>query len=341
MKAAEDSSLLHVHCGECSAQSLRSSGVGGEVIVWDDPLIEGPAPADVSPTDWLRLRAENLRRFFPTEADAVRAIAGMDERLCRFRAFDEVVLWFDACLFDQIILIRQLHWFAREGLGDCKLSLICIGEFPGFAHFQGLGELNPPDLASLLPLRHEVSDAETALAIQAWAAYRAPDPTGIERLLQDDTSVLPYLGPALRRHLERFPSRRNGLSRLEGEALAAIASGEQCLWAIMRAAAEREYPAFFGDAYLFALLEALTCAPHPLLLEEGLSSFRHMPQRDWPLINARYTLTDDGKAVLDGEADWIALHGHIDRWLGGVHLLGADSPWRWDGERGRLVRSLS
>jgi hypothetical protein len=39
-------------------------------------------------------------------------------------------------------------------------------------------------------------------------------------------------------------------------------------------------------------------------------------------------LTAAGRRVLGGDADHVALNG-IDRWIGGVHLAGADSPWRW------------
>lgn len=329
--------LLHVHCGDSSAESLRKSGIGGKVVAWYDPLIEGPTPVDVSPSEWMRLRAQNLLSFFQTEEDAARAIISMDERLCEYRDFDEVVLWFDACLFDQVILIRQLDWFAHEDLTNKRLSLICIGEFPGHPNFNGLGELHPLELASLLEMRHEVTAAETQLAIHAWAAYRAPDPLAIERLLSRPTSALPYLKSALSRHLERFPACRNGLSRLEQEALAAIATGHQSLWAIMCAASEQEHPAFFGDTYLFSLLESLASGPRPLLIEHGLAPFRHQHQREWPLNKAIYSLTDDGVAVLNGQADWIALHGGIDRWLGGVHLLGVDSAWRWDEDQRVLV----
>jgi hypothetical protein len=39
-------------------------------------------------------------------------------------------------------------------------------------------------------------------------------------------------------------------------------------------------------------------------------------------------LTAAGRRVLGGDADHVALNG-IDRWIGGVHLAGTDSPWRW------------
>jgi hypothetical protein len=40
-------------------------------------------------------------------------------------------------------------------------------------------------------------------------------------------------------------------------------------------------------------------------------------------------LTAAGRRVLDGDEDHVALNG-IDRWIGGVHLVGREVPWRWD-----------
>ncbi|PJB65851.1 MAG: hypothetical protein CO096_17815 [Armatimonadetes bacterium CG_4_9_14_3_um_filter_66_14] len=122
-----------------------------------------------------------------------------EDDLRRFADHEEVVRWFDACLYDQTIRIRQLDWFGRRDLGDTKLSLLCVGEFPGFVGFKGLGELDPQQMASLLGARHEVASAETALAAAAWAAFCSPDPTDLERLLRGDTTALPYLGEALLR----------------------------------------------------------------------------------------------------------------------------------------------
>ena len=46
-------------------------------------------------------------------------------------------------------------------------------------------------------------------------------------------------------------------------------------------------------------------------------------------------ITDAGRAVLEGRADWNELDG-IDRWLGGVHLQGKEAAWRWDEQAARL-----
>jgi hypothetical protein len=48
-------------------------------------------------------------------------------------------------------------------------------------------------------------------------------------------------------------------------------------------------------------------------------------------------MTDIGRRVLAGKADYITLNG-IDRWIGGVHLLGHRVGWRWD-ERIRQIVS--
>ena len=54
------------------------------------------------------------------------------------------------------------------------------------------------------------------------------------------------------------------------------------------------------------------------------------------LIAAAGFLTPHGAAVLAGTADAIRGRG-IDHWLGGVRLWGADAPWRWDAQAGRVV----
>ena len=53
-------------------------------------------------------------------------------------------------------------------------------------------------------------------------------------------------------------------------------------------------------------------------------------------MDRRARLTDDGRRVLDGAADAVAMDG-IDRWICGVHLHGRTVPWRWDPQAGRIV----
>jgi hypothetical protein len=47
-------------------------------------------------------------------------------------------------------------------------------------------------------------------------------------------------------------------------------------------------------------------------------------------------ITETGRKVIDGRADYIDLNG-IDRWPGGVHLKGDKAVWRWDRAFERIV----
>ena len=64
------------------------------------------------------------------------------------------------------------------------------------------------------------------------------------------------------------------------------------------------------------------------------------PPGDRALPVGTVTITEVGRAVLAGAADWVRLDG-FDRWLGGVHLSaapGADVDWRYDRNARALVR---
>jgi hypothetical protein len=93
----------------------------------------------------------------------------------------------------------------------------------------------------------------------------------------------------------------------------------------------------FGDAQLWNAMQRLMKVVQPLLL--GSNGVPTTGQRfSWDAI-ARYafSLTDTGKAVLNGSADAVSLNG-IDEWLGGVHLQGHSNIWRWDEANNQLVK---
>src|SRR5262249_28509283 len=136
---------------------------------------------------------------------------------------------------------------------------------PGKPNFAGLGELTAPELATLYPQRHPVTDAQFALARAAWAAFTAPEPSGIVCLLDGDTSTLPFLGAALIRHLEQFPAPGSGLSRTDRQIVEVVASGAHSPGAAFRATQALESARFMGDVTFFDHMAGLVQARHPLL----------------------------------------------------------------------------
>ena len=318
---------------------MRLSGLPGETIVWSDPLCEGPLPGEMPDAARRAIRAKHIsdstRGALAAQAVAER-FRKEDEALETYSAHDEVILWFDACLFDQAILARQLDWFSRRELGRTRLSLICVGEFAGMERFCGLSQLMPKELVSLFEKRHEVTAAEKELAQRTYAALCSPDPTTIEKVRAGDTSALPYLNAALLRYLQQYPSARNGLNRLQNSALKAVATGHFQLVDIFVQVDHREDRPFVGDTTLWQCLDEMATGRYRLVTVNGPGPLPLWnPPRNLALWEVR--ITEIGRDVLNDKKDWIELNG-IHRWMGGVHLIENSSIWRWDEQKLKLVK---
>jgi hypothetical protein len=245
--------------------------------------------------------------------------------------YEELILWFEHDLFDQVNLIQLLSWI-REHLPPTKpASLICIGSFPGRADFKGLGELTPDELASLLETRQPIGDQQYEVARRAWAAFRAPTPEALDACRQDDTSALPYLADAFTRFLQEYPWTRDGLGRSERRLLE-LASGDGMeLGKAFPRMHQGEQVYYITDSSVATLAETLSRTSPPLLtLDAARPAEGHV-------LRGRVALTDTGRSVLAGQLDRVAACG-IDRWFGGVHLQGGGPLWRWNDERQRVVR---
>ncbi|HYM09187.1 MAG TPA: hypothetical protein VEU62_00570 [Bryobacterales bacterium] len=303
--------MLHITNGESVA--IGRTGIGGRVLTWKDVLHEGPTPAGLTLREMSQVRARFVADCgWGSYRKVLHELAARDRTLASFRRHAEVVLWFEHDLFDQLQLIQILDWFGGRKLGATRLSLILVDQY--------LGRLRPEQLAALFPKRRRVTRAALELAGKAWEAFCSPDPRNIERVLRRETAALPFLKKALRRHLEEFPSSQNGLSRSERQTLEILAQGADIWPRIFVALEKKEEAIFLGDAVFRMYLERLSQCRVPLVTLDG----------------PRVSITRKGWHVLDGATDHVRLNG-IDRWLGGVHLSGAEAAWRWDERRKKLA----
>jgi Domain of unknown function (DUF1835) len=351
MKDTKQEKMLHLICGDIAGDILRKSSVSGEVLVWMEIFIEGPTPGNVSEEEWRRVRAEFISTQYFTTMTMESALQGADDRyknLEKAKNYEEVILWFDACMFDQTLMIHLIDRLAKFDLDNTKLSLICAGEYPGFKLFNGFGELTSVQMASLLDTRHEISLEEIKLAGVAWQAFTSDNPYTIENLLAEACSALPYLGNALKRFLQKYPSTRNGLNRTQNAILKVVASGANKLGEIFSAVSALEERPFMGDTSFWQVIHELATAPVPLLDvdvdvdgSETLSSLSKV-DRERPtnqeLRQWHIAINEMGRKALSDEADFVHLNG-IDCWLGGVHLMGNEAQWRWDEEQQKLYTS--
>lgn len=312
---------LHITSGE--SVKIHEAGLPGEVIYWVDALHEGPVPPALSLEEMSRVRAEYIVTMgWGPKNDVETTFRSRDEMLARFREFEEVVLWFEHDLYDQLQMIQILDWLSVHKRDGVRISLITIGKFPGIGRFKGLGQLTLEQLSSLFEQRQEATSADLKLACEAWAAFCSPDPTEIEWVLSAHSTGLPLLKGALARHLEQFPSLKNGLARTERQILEVTITGVQRYEDLFLAEQDREERVFMGDVVFWHYVDRLRNARTPLI----------------EVRNDAVRVTAAGHRVLIGNEDQIALNG-IDRWVGGVRLSGESVNWRWDERNRRLVRS--
>jgi len=323
-------STLHITNGDCAADTLRTF-LADPVIITADPLFEGPAP-DVDDVRWYELRGGTLADHNGVDRDIGAELAASDRRIAEaVRCGSDILLWFEHDLFDQLLLIRTLERIraARGTLNATgRISLICIDRFPGVERFIGLGQLTAEQLATLVEHQQPVTNQQFDHAARAWTAFRADYPSALAGLT--GPGPLPFLGAALRRLLEEYPSTFNGLSRSAMQALQVLDDGPLDAGALFVASQQLEEHPFMGDWSLFNVLRTLAGAPVPLV------TIRPDPT-PIDLRGHMVEATEPGQRVRAGRQDAIALNG-IDEWRGGVHLAGERwAPWRWDAARGRLI----
>jgi hypothetical protein len=313
--------VLHVTNGDSTAGTLERAGIGERVLPWRDALHEGPVP-DVASDELRRLRADFLAGSEAARAaDILDWLQARDETLAVARA-GAYVLWFEADLYDQLQLAEILARLGELEVPASRVTLISIGEYPGIAHFGGLGELNEEQLEDLLATNAAapLSDDAIELAGAAWSAFRAPDPSGLVAIARRQSPELRFLGEAFDRLAREYPSTRDGLSLTERRILAAASETvePQTAGRVFVRVGSREARPFLGDRFCFETIERLA-GRHTPLVEADVPVTPQTPIR----------LTDAGRAVLEGSADYVLLNG-IDRWIGGVHLAGKTARWRWD-----------
>jgi hypothetical protein len=318
--------LLHVANGTATTSLIEAAGIPGTRSIWADVLYEGPVPGGLSDDELRDVRARFLAAPDASTIDPMNDLRRWRQVIEDRASYDELVLWFEHDLFDQLNLIQILTWIRPRVPAD-RVSLICIGSFPGRGRFKGLGELSPAELSSLVDARRRVSDAEYDVAARAWQAFREPTPESLDDLRRADTSALPYLAPALERFLQEYPSTIDGLSRSERRLLQLASNGPIALMAAFPRMQDGEDAYYITDGSLASLAEDLSRTSPPLAA---------LTAHDAASLQGTIQLTDAGRDVLAGRRDRVA--GGIDRWLGGVHLHSGGTIWRWDDAARRVRR---
>jgi len=307
---------LHVTNGDSVLYLWKKAGLLGTHLAWRDALHEGPVPAGRDLEELSRIRARYLaENGFGNGIKIGRDFEKRDAMLRRAAEFDEVVLWFEHDLYDQLQILQIVDALAAGNLRAGSVQLIQSDQY--------LGLLSPDELMSLLPKRRTVTTAVAQGARRAWASFTSDAPLELNAATNAQFVGLPFLRESLKRLCEEFPAIDSGLSRTEKQILMACEEGARTLEQLFRRSQAHEEAAFLSDAACAAIVARLCAAPEPLLatLEDG------------------YELTVLGRRVRGGDTDWLD-HQPVDRWIGGTHLT-LQRQWRWDDRTDELIEYVA
>lgn len=322
--------VLHIVNGDSVAEKLRQGIVQGEILVWREVYPHGPVFLDSAAVDNRSRRSQYLEQTMGIpRSEFVQGSEAQEKVLADFHKYEEIVFWFEHDLFDQTMLCYLLHSFSGQPLLKTKLSLLCIGEYPGIELFRGLGQLSREQMETLSGTWKLIGAEELDLGRAFWQAYTSQNPQQLQQLLSQDTSVLPFAHDAFQFHLSRFPSTHNGLGIVEQITLAMIQGGINSPYELFQHVGNKLNALGMGDLQYWHILKEMSRDPYPLIQIGGLQTIPSYLDSSISFRDCIVTLTEFGKKVLDGKEDWIANKG-IDEWYGGVHLQGYFPRWRWN-----------
>jgi len=285
---------------------MKKAQITGDFLPWQDFLHEGPVPANLPLIELSVVRAKFIADYGFGELNAIQKdFESRDEKLKSFHQYEKVVLWFEHDLYDQLQLIQVLSWFSEQNLEGTKLTLIATNNY--------LGESSAQQIEKLANYEIEITKEHFEVATKAWSAFRQETPKKWAELLDESTSILPYLNGAILRMLEEYPNVKHGLSRTAYQALLVISNGISDPLDVFNKCQSFEERKFMGDAIFWKILEAFE--KHDVI-ERGEGELQ---------------LTSLGKELLDGQKNWLGI-APFKRSIGGVNLT-LDNLWCWDREK--------
>ena len=326
--------MLNITNGDSAADLIRESGIAGDVLPWRDPMHHGPFPEGLDLDALSRLRIQYLTGGSEGKPGSTHQFCERDDILRQSVNEDEVVLWFEHDLLDQLQILQLLDWYKQSENRKCRLTLICINTFPGIDNFRGLGQLSPAQIATLFPSRKEVDQSAFDYASKVWKSFRQSNPNALTQFLPQSSEAqtpLPFLPDTLLRHCQEYPWHTDGLTRTERQILTLVNAGIETPGKLFVENMAPEQYLYVGDARTYSIIESLCNVEDPLLKTKDGKPFQHSyTERDAGLARLqRLELTDAGRDLLSSNSK-NGERRKRDEWLGGVHLKSGKSLWLWN-----------
>ncbi|MGJ8737678.1 DUF1835 domain-containing protein [Zobellia laminariae] len=213
------SSLLHITNGDSFTDRIKTLNLSGDIITWREMLCEGKTLTNVGSESFWKARFEFLNKNYKVSKSwFIEKTLKEYRSLCNHKQQDEIVLWFEYDLFCQVNMIAVLSWL-KINRKYAQVSLVCSGKEDSTDKMYGLNELSDDQLRKLYENKIDLTQDDIEYADYVWQLYCSDNPIRLENLSDFGEFQFNYLGDAVRSHLHRFPSIKNGLNEMENSIL--------------------------------------------------------------------------------------------------------------------------
>lgn len=186
-------SILHILNGDSSKNLFPTREINGEIVVWREALVQGPLFYLLGSELFWEMRSQFIERAYGSKLfEYKNKVIQEFQKIKRFQG-NEIVLWFEYDLFCQINMIAIISYLLRSKKSK-KISLVCIGDYPGHSKRVGLGEIPAENYPKLFKNRIKLEKEDLLLADRAWMAFCGKE---IEKFEQMRSNNFKYLTEAL------------------------------------------------------------------------------------------------------------------------------------------------
>lgn len=292
------SSLLHITNGDSFTERLQALKIKGDIITWREMLCEGKTLTNVGSETFWKARFEFLHKNYKVSKSwFIEKTLKEYRSLCNHKQQNEIVLWFEYDLFCQINMLAVLSWL-KTHRKYAEISLVCSGKEDDTDKMYGLCDLSDEQLLNLFENRTVLKQGDIEYADYVWQLYCSDNPIRLENLTDLEEYQFDYLSDAISNHLQRFPSIKNGLNRMENNILQlAIDKKPSSKKALLKTVLNNQGELGFGDSQY----------------ERAINRLR-------PLFNTfnPVRLTKKGKEILDNQTSYYSCLQDNDVYLGGA-----------------------
>jgi len=313
----EHKDAMHLIYGDSAAGTMRAAFhlARDQIIVSEDPLSCGPAPATPDITVWRKTREEFLKSVYldwPDFSFSEFSDNGLLSNIPRVGKAENLYIWAAAGLRDQLTVAFVLALLSLTDKDLSKVFIVPVDLVLSGYKVRSLGELSVERLQALKTAPRKLELHEIRAYSEAWEAYTSSDPTALTRFLSAGHET-PAILDAMRTLVDRYPSRESGLSLVDEQLIHwTNEKGRKASYILGHTIGFNDSLDTHGDQYVFHRLRRLgnkSLSSTLVELSGDLAVMRHCEAQ----------ITAFGTQVLHGHANALETNG-IDDWIGGVHL---------------------